>query len=152
MKKGYFGIGIEHPKTSHNVGTLWRSAMVLGASYIFTVGRRYSDQASDTVKTWKNIPLFHFSTITDLIDHLPFACPLIGVEMHAQAEEVVNFIHKDNCCYLLGAEDHGLSKEAIEKCHMIVQLPGEKSMNVASAGTVIMYDRLIKQRLVEVLL
>lgn len=149
---GYFGIGIEHIKTEHNLGTLWRSASILGASFIFTVNKRYHRQSSDTSKTWKRIPLFHFETIEDLKDHLPFACPLIGVELHATAQEAVNFIHPDNCCYLLGAEDQGLTPTAINKCHALVQLPGSESMNVASAGTVIMYDRLIKKKLMEILL
>lgn len=34
----YFAIGIYHPKTEMNMGTLWRSAYQLGASYIFTIG------------------------------------------------------------------------------------------------------------------
>lgn len=149
---GYFGIGIEHSKTEHNIGTLWRSASILGASFIFTVGRRYCRQSSDTTKTWKRIPLFHFDTMEDLKDHLPFACPLVGVELHTQAQAVVDFIHHDNCCYILGAEDQGLTAEALGKCHAVVQLPGIESMNVASAGTIIMYDRLIKKKLVDTLL
>jgi tRNA(Leu) C34 or U34 (ribose-2'-O)-methylase TrmL len=44
----YFEIGIYHPKTRNNVGTLWRSAYQLGASGLFTIGRRYERQSSDT--------------------------------------------------------------------------------------------------------
>ena len=38
--KGYFGIGIINPKSKTNVGSLWRSANILGASFIFTIGKR----------------------------------------------------------------------------------------------------------------
>ena len=33
-KRGYFGIGIFHGKTETNIGTLWRSAAILGADNI----------------------------------------------------------------------------------------------------------------------
>ncbi len=36
----YFEIGIFHPKTKENIGTLWRSAYQLGAAGIFTIGKR----------------------------------------------------------------------------------------------------------------
>ncbi len=149
---GHFGIGIEHGKTEYNIGTLWRSASLLGASFIFTVGKRYSRQPSDTTKAWKRIPLFNFSTIDDLREHLPYGSPLIGLELHPKAHDILDFVHPANCCYLLGAEDHGLTKESIQKCHKLLQLPGDVSMNVSSAGTVIMYDRFIKKKMVDTLL
>ena len=37
----FYGIGIVNTKTEANIGTLWRSAHAFGASFIFTVGRRY---------------------------------------------------------------------------------------------------------------
>lgn len=56
--KGYFGIGIMNPKTEMNVGSLWRSANILGASYIFTIGKRIPKQASDTMRTCNSIPFY----------------------------------------------------------------------------------------------
>ena len=38
---GYCGIGIENGKAEVNLGTLWRSAHIFGAVFLFTVGRRY---------------------------------------------------------------------------------------------------------------
>lgn len=143
--KGYFGIGIYHPKTEINVGTLWRSASILGASFIFTIGKRYKQQSSDTLTAYKSIPLYNFKTIEDLIDHLPYGCPIVGVELDEISKPVKTFDHPERCAYLLGAEDHGLTKHAMSKCHYLVQLYGEHCYNVAVAGSLIMYDRLIKQ-------
>ncbi len=39
-RDGYFGIGIIHGKNSENLGTLWRSASILGASFIFTIDHK----------------------------------------------------------------------------------------------------------------
>lgn len=137
----YFAIGIEHCKTEHNIGTLWRSATLFGAAFIFTVGRRYHQQASDTCDTWRSIPMFHFDTVDDLVAHLPYACPLIGAELDERATPVERFRHLDRCAYILGAEDHGLTRDTIARCHGLIQLPGHFSMNVAVAGSIIMYDR-----------
>lgn len=38
MKRGYFGIGVYHSKNADNIGTLWRSAAIFGADFIFTNG------------------------------------------------------------------------------------------------------------------
>ena len=60
--RGYFGIGIENCKTGVNIGTLWRSAHNLGASFIFVIGMRYRFHPGDTTKAWLSIPLFQYST------------------------------------------------------------------------------------------
>lgn len=56
--RGFFGIGIEYPVTAKNVGTLWRSAHIMGADFMFVIGRRYTKVATDTLKSWRHIPLF----------------------------------------------------------------------------------------------
>lgn len=141
MSRGFFAIGIEHGKNAINVGTLWRSANILGAAFIFTVGRRYKRQSSDTLKTWRHIPLFHFDTLTDLREHLPHDCLMVGVELDPSATPLAEFDHPERAVYMLGAEDHGLTREAMETCHRLVVLPGEHSMNVSVAGSIVMYDR-----------
>lgn len=139
--RGYFAIGIEHGKTTHNLGTLWRSANIFGAAFIFTIGQRYKRQITDTLSTPKHIPLFSFESLNDLFKHLPYSCPLIGMELDKSSKPISTFKHPERACYLLGAEDHGLTKEALSKCHHIVQLPGEHSLNVAVAGSIVMFDR-----------
>ena len=59
---GYYVIGIYHTKTECNVGTLYRSAYQLGAAFVFTIGRRYKKQASDTYNTTLHIPLYHYES------------------------------------------------------------------------------------------
>lgn len=142
--RGFFGIGIENTKTEQNIGTLWRSASILGASFIFTIGKRYKKQPTDTAKSWKNIPLYNYETLEHFYKSLPHDCQLIGIEIDNQAIDLANLKHPERCVYLLGSEDKGLSKEAIEKCSKIVRLPGNYSMNVSVAGSIVMYDRISK--------
>ena len=142
--RGYCGIGIAHPKTGVNVGTLWRSAYSLGAAFVFTVGRRYDRQASDTTAAWRHLPLYHHLTLDALIDGLPYGCRLIGVELDPLAVPLDRFAHPERAVYLLGAEDYGLSPAERERCHALVQLPGTVCLNVATAGSIVLYDRTVK--------
>lgn len=143
MSRGYFGIGIWHGKTEHNIGTLWRSAHLYGAAFIYTVGQRYKMQASDTPKTRLHTPLFEFATIDDLVEHLPYSCPLIGVELDPRAQSLSRFSHPERACYLLGAEDHGLPLSVLDRCHGVVQIETvmPQSLNVAVAGSLILHHR-----------
>lgn len=111
---------------------------------MFTVGRRYRRQATDTACSFRHVPLFNFGDLADLKAHLPFGCRLIGVELDERARMLDGFAHPQQACYLLGAEDHGLTKEALDACHEIVQLPGERCLNVATAGSIVLYDRYVK--------
>jgi tRNA G18 (ribose-2'-O)-methylase SpoU len=141
---GYFEIGIYHTKTEINVGTLWRSAYQLGASGIFTIGRRYKKQSSDTVKAMTKMPLRHYDTIKEFKIGRPIGAVLIGIEMGGIS--LGQFEHPKNCIYILGAEDYGLSKDIMESCNTIVSLDSVNSIsyNVAVAGSIVMYDRIFR--------
>lgn len=147
MSRGFFAIGIANSKTPANVGTLWRSASTYDAAFIFTVGARYSMQASDTCATPRHKPLFHFEDIDDLIDHLPHSAPLVGVELDERSTPMVGFEHPERAIYLLGAEDHGLTSEQRARCHSLVQIetPKDWSLNVATAGSLVLHDRYLKR-------
>lgn len=144
LEQGFFGIGIQNGKTPENLGVLWRSAQNMGASFIFTIGNRYQKQASDTHKAVGAMPYFHYETFDDFYEHLPKGAMLVGVELAETAVPLETFEHPRRCVYLLGAEDHGLSKKAQEKSHHLVKFTSRLSLNVAVAGSIIMYDRNAK--------
>ena len=144
MSRGFFGIGIYHGKTETNIGTLWRSASILGADFIFTIGRRYKKQSSDTMNTPKHIPLYHYQDFDDFNRHKPLDCPTIAVELAEDSIPLEEYRHPERCVYLLGAEDNGLPKDVLERCRETVQLIGDYCMNVATAGSIVMYDRAVK--------
>lgn len=149
--RGYFGIGIYKPKTTENIGTLWRSAYQLGASYIFTIEKRYKKQCSDTYNTYKHVPLFHYPTVDLFVESLPMASNLVLVEFGEGSKPIDQFNHPDRCCYLLGSEDNGFDNTLIEKLSGLVmsrvELPAIRtsSYNVSVAGSLLMYDRLIRK-------
>ena len=144
MNRGFFEIGIYRSKTSANVGTLWRSAFQMGAAGIFTVGRRYPQQASDTVKAYKHVPYREYTDFDALVEGLPYSCPLVAVEMGGKPMQ--NFVHPERAMYLLGAEDHGIPPTLLARCHHVISLPSirTQSYNVAVAGSMVMFDRQSK--------
>ena len=148
MKKdGYFGIGCIGMKTSENYGTLFRTAQIMNADFIFLIGARFKKQASDTMKSWRHLPLFEYKDFKDFNDHRPYDCKLIGIELDEKSIPIAEYKHPKQACYLLGAEDFGLTKEAINACQDLIVLPGERSMNVSVAGSIVLYDRVNKKAL-----
>ena len=147
LEQGFFGIGIQNGKTPENLGVLWRSAQNMGASYIFTIGNRYAKQACDTHKAVGAMPYFHYDTFEDFFSNLPKGAMLVGVELDKKSEDLETFQHPRRCVYLLGAEDHGLSKMAKEKSHYLVKFQSILSLNVSVAGSIVMYDRQAKMKL-----
>jgi tRNA (guanosine-2'-O-)-methyltransferase len=148
--RGFIGIGIENSKTIFNTGSLWRTALNFNADFIFTTGDRYRPQKSDTSRTPKHIPCWNFKDFQDLFEHLPNNCDLIGVEMDERSRPLQSFTYSDRVIFLLGSEDYGLSPEARKSCRHLVQIPslrGHGSINVACAGSIVLYDYFVKKRL-----
>lgn len=143
----FFGIGIYQPKTEHNIGTLWRTALILGAKFIFIVDGKYKGQTSDTLKTWSKIPFYRYKDFNHFYDSLPYSTQLVGIEMHENSAPISKFVHPHRAAYLLGAENNGMPPEVLKRCHHLVKLPGETSMNVAVCGSIVIYDRLSKTEL-----
>lgn len=142
--RGYFGIGIINTKAPMNIGTLWRSAYIMGAAFVFTVGRRYDQQASDTIKATRHIPLYHYVDFEHFNESRPHDCPLVGIEQTEASGDLRDFAHPERAIYLLGAEDHGISKAVLARCQHVVHINTGMCLNVAVAGSIIMYDRSTK--------
>lgn len=143
--RGYFGIGIEAGKTAENLGTLWRSAHAMGAAFIFTVGARYPRQASDTTKAWRHIPLHEYDDVSSFWTSIPRECDVIGIDCgQGRPRPLTTFRHPERAVYVLGAEDRGLSKEMLVRIGPLVEIPTTYCLNVATAGSLVMYDRLAK--------
>jgi len=143
---GFYGIGIENSKFKANLGTLFRSAQAFGADFIFTIGNRYAHQSGDTGKSWQSVPLFHYDSFEQFNESKPKSSVLIGVEINESSKSLKNFCHPKRAIYLLGAEDYGLSEKAAAACNYIVEVPTSICLNVATTGSIIMYDRSVKTK------
>lgn len=130
-----------HSGDEQNIGTLWRTAYILGASFIFTIDCKYKKQSSDVTKAWSKIPLYHYKDFDEFKNSIPYAASIVAVEMTDEAENLADFKHPPRAVYLLGNEASGIPPALVEQCHHTVSLPGAYSLNVAVAGSIVIYDR-----------
>lgn len=143
--RGYFGIGVEGVSKSANVGALLRTAHAFGASFCFIVGAGFDARAgrhADTADTPEHVPLWRFPDIGSV--QLPERCVLVGVELLETATELPSFRHPVNAAYVLGPERSGLSPETLARCRHVVRIPTRFALNLAVAGALVLYDRLIQ--------
>lgn len=92
----WFGIGIENNKNPVNLGVLWRSSVCLGADFIFTIGRRYRREASDTVNAPQHVPCFEYSDRASFLRLRPLGAPLVGIELVDGAKSLPAFTHNSS--------------------------------------------------------
>jgi tRNA G18 (ribose-2'-O)-methylase SpoU len=143
--RGYFGIGAEGVSKSQNVGALLRTAHAFGASFCFTVGAGFDARAgrvSDTSDTPSHVPLWRFPDLAGLV--LPQGCVLVGIELLEDAPELPSFRHPLNAAYVLGPERSGLSPAMLAACRHVVRIPTRFALNLAVAGALVLYDRLLQ--------
>lgn len=140
--RGYFGIGAEGISKPMNFGNLARTAYGFGASFVFTVspGRRVDAPDSDTPNSQDHMPWYNYDNVDAI--HLPDGCRLVGVELTDDAINLPSFRHPTSAAYVLGPENGSLSPQMTERCEFIVKIPTLFCLNVATAGAVIMYDRV----------
>jgi tRNA G18 (ribose-2'-O)-methylase SpoU len=147
--RGYFAIGIEGVSKKENLGNLFRTAHGFGAAFVFAIDEQISKKKAkrnakaDTSLVARNIPLYYHDKIEGM--QLPKGCKLIGVELCDEAVNLPNFRHPRTAAYILGSERLGLSPELQEKCDHIIKIPTAFSLNLATAGAIIMYDRIISR-------
>lgn len=152
--RGYFGIGVYHPKKAVNVGTLWRSAFNMGASFIFTIGERFPAKAwesivradpalgqhGDTCATHRHMPYMRFADMEAARQTLPLV-KWIAVEQDLDSIMLPAFPHPTRAAYLLGAEDHGLPRAVLDECDHTIAIASDRCLNVSVAGSIVLYDR-----------
>ena len=141
--RGYFGVGVEGISKPMNAGNLFRSAHAFGARFIFTINAQLTSdpKKADPSNTLEQLPFFCFKSVREM--RLPEGCSLVGVEMTEGAVNLPSFRHPRNAAYILGMERGSISPELLEYCDYIVKIPTRFSLNLATAGAIVMYDRLI---------
>jgi tRNA G18 (ribose-2'-O)-methylase SpoU len=143
----YFGIGIVSAKKPGNLGALSRSGHAFGASLIFAIGFKPTsvDASADTTKASRHLSLTEYATVAEFLELRPSGCELVGIEYRVgAAESLPSFAHPPRALYLLGAEGSGLADEAVAACDHLVQIPSQYPLNVATAGSIVLYDRISK--------
>ncbi len=67
------------------------------------------------------------------------------MELAETSVPLETYEHPDRAVYILGNERNGLPEPVLSACHEIVQLPGNFSVNVSVAGSIVLYDIVAKR-------
>lgn len=142
MRRGHFGIGFYNPKYKVNAGTLIRSANAFGADYAFTIDDRYDGQAS-AVGHDRHIPIHQYEDAEAWLNALPYDTTPVCIELSEDSVPLETYTHPERAAYLLGPED-GDVPDALSFAYDTVEIPAEWCLNVSTAGSIVMYDRVAK--------
>jgi len=133
----------------HNVGSLVRTAHAVAAEEVLLIGEReWNIEAARTAEL--------YTTVTQVPDAEAFRrhledreLQLVAVELDDRAVNLFDAEYPERPCFLLGAELGGIPPELLDDAKLVVQIPQwglVPSLNLAVAGSVVLYDFLAKQR------
>ena len=147
---------MNYPKFSVNVGTVMRTAELMGADKVVVSDpSRVSSirHATDTAKSYRRIGMTT-DTLTEAISLFP-GRRIITIEMSDNAVTLDDYDHPEDAVYILGSEDKGIDLDTYG--HLIddvITIPSDRSwsLNVAIAHSMVEWDRRMKTRVREPLL
>lgn len=140
--RGFSVVGLLNTKIETNVGGALRAAHCYGATMVILEGRRYRQQASDTTKAPRHIPLVE---TLDIFSVIPHNCIPIAVEVMPECKALPTFKHPERAIYIFGPEDGNIPHRVLSRCKDIVYVPTKFCMNLAATINVVLYDRYLKE-------
>ncbi len=144
MPRGYAAVGFVSPKCNHNVGAILRAAQCYDVDLVLLSGHRYKSQSTDTLKTWRHIPVIH--NLNSIFDAAPYGAVPIAVDLVDNAIPLPTFKHPQRALYIFGPEDGTLGSKYLDRCAHRLMVPTKFCMNLAATVNVILYDRLLKSQ------
>jgi tRNA G18 (ribose-2'-O)-methylase SpoU len=132
----------------HNVGSLVRTAHAVAADEVVLVGdREWNVEAARTAQL--------YTTVTQVADLEAFRehmlvrkWNLVAVEIDERAVNLFEAEYPERPCFLLGAEVGGVPEALLADAALVVQIPQwglVPSLNLAVAGSIVLYDYLSKE-------
>src|SRR3989344_3053730 len=147
---------LDNIRSNENVGSIFRTSDAAGVSKIYLVGitpapldrfnrvnKRLAKAALGAEKTvgWEQVESFKSASLKVKKEGFK----IVGVEQDKKAKDYKLLSNSYNLAFVFGNEVDGLSKEDIELCDEIVEIPmkGKKeSLNVAVAAGIILFNNL----------
>jgi tRNA G18 (ribose-2'-O)-methylase SpoU len=141
-------------RSAHNVGSIFRTADAAGVSRLYLTGytptptdrfgRPQKDIAKTALGAERTVPWeYHKDPIMFIAKLKTAGACVVGVEQDGRARDYRSFTPEGMAVYLFGNEVRGLSKQLLERCDTIVEIPmhGKKeSLNVSVAAGIILFS------------
>jgi tRNA G18 (ribose-2'-O)-methylase SpoU len=144
-----FAIAAWEITKEHNVGSLVRTAHAVAASEVILVGGRdWNVEAACTAELFTDIVQLPAdpAALFEHLDRRRFT--LVSVEIAAGSVSLFDACYPERPCFLLGAERGGLPAELLAASELVVEIPQwglVPSLNLAVAGSLVVYDFLGKR-------
>lgn len=144
---------LDNIRSTHNVGSIFRTADAVGISKIYLVGvtpapidrfgRERNDISKVALGAEKNIKWEHIENILDIIGSLKKeGFEIVALEQSENSVDYKEFVAPNKMALILGEEVSGIEKETLDVCDSIIEIPmrGEKeSLNVSVATGVALF-------------
>ena len=139
-----------NPRYPHNVGGALRACGCWGFKQLWWTGDRVTlDYAKgerlpreERMKGYKHVQMYHEG---DAFKRIPRHVTPICVELLATSEPLETFEHPEDAVYIFGPEDGNVPIEVRRYCHRFIFIPTHFCLNLASAVSVVLYDRFLKR-------
>jgi tRNA G18 (ribose-2'-O)-methylase SpoU len=148
---------LENIRSTHNVGSLFRTADTLGIKKIILAGvtpdpidrfgRARSDIAKTALGAEKTISWEHADDAIETLTKLKQTHALVALEQDPRSIDYKTFVPEKPTVFILGNEVDGVSAAILDLCDTILEIPllGQKeSLNVSVAGAVALFRILDK--------
>lgn len=142
---------LDNIRSTHNVGSIFRTADAVGIVKIYLVGTtpdpidRFGRPQSDIAKTAlgaeKSIPWEHAETVLEVLAKHPDYFK-IALEQSENSVDYKTISPKEKNLIILGAEVTGIPKEILDTCDAVAEIPmaGDKeSLNVSVATGIFLF-------------
>lgn len=130
-----------------NIGTLVRNANAFAVKEVYYIGKRKWDRRG-AVGTYNYTDVIHLASF-DVLSSKKTSYTFIGIDNVPGAISLTDIDWPDNSLLLFGEEGTGLTKEALNLCECIVQIPmygSVRSLNCGTASGIVMNDYVQKRQ------
>jgi len=141
-------------RSTHNVGSIFRTAEAAGVSKVYLTG--YTPQPKDKFGRWRKdigkvalgaekiVPWEHRADTTSLIEELQEkGFEVVAVEQHNKSIDYRSLKQKNRQAFVFGNEVSGLSESILSLSDKIIEIPmhGQKeSLNVSVSVGIILFS------------
>jgi tRNA(Leu) C34 or U34 (ribose-2'-O)-methylase TrmL len=146
-----------NPKFAHNVGGALRSCATFLAADLRWTGDRVPPvdmwpdgvrlPREERIKDYQDVDFRHTASTRPLDEFVERGYTPVAVEVRDASEDLVWFEHPEKAVYVFGPEDGSLDRGILSACHSFVHIDTIGCLNLATATSVVLYDRQVKEKL-----
>ena len=134
-------------RSLYNIGTMFRTADALGADRLFLTGYSGIPPRKEISKVAlgaeESVPWQYYKSLSYLIKKLKKeGVEIIAIEQDEESVDYKKVKVKKDTAFILGNEVRGISKQLLEQCDQIAEIPmkGKKeSLNVSVTAGIVLF-------------